>query len=139
MRLSQRTGAAPLCERVALDLRQQMVQAFELISAHEEALGERLLSYLRTRPKVRVIGQDRAERRRRVPTIAFVVDGLPSEAVPSYIDAHKIGIRYGDFYARRLIEDLDLQAKGGVVRVSMVHYNSLEEVDRLIHYLDQVL
>jgi selenocysteine lyase/cysteine desulfurase len=45
----------------------------------------------------------------------------------------------GGFYAKQLIEALELQNQGGVVRVSMVHYNSLEEVDRLIKYLDLVL
>jgi selenocysteine lyase/cysteine desulfurase len=55
------------------------------------------------------------------------------------VDPHKIGIRYGDFYARRLITDLDLLENDGVVRVSMAHYNTIEEVDRLIGVLDEVI
>jgi selenocysteine lyase/cysteine desulfurase len=61
------------------------------------------------------------------------------EAVTRAVDAHGIGIRHGDFYARRLIEVLGLQARGGVVRVSMVHYNTLEEVDRVTAALDEAL
>ncbi|HYI04473.1 MAG TPA: cysteine desulfurase-like protein, partial [Reyranella sp.] len=48
-------------------------------------------------------------------------------------------IRFGDFHSRRLIEQLGLADRNGVVRVSMVHYNTLEEVDRLIASLDRAL
>ena len=54
-------------------------------------------------------------------------------------NGYNIGIRYGDFYARRLIDDLGLSPQNGVVRVSLVHYNTLEEVDRLIGVLDSIL
>ena len=88
---------------------------------------------------VRIIGQPQANRDSRVPTISFVVDGINSETIPPQIDKHNIGIRFGDFYAKRLIEDLGLDKQGGVVRVSMVHYNTIEEVDRLIQALETVL
>ena len=55
------------------------------------------------------------------------------------VDRAQVGIRHGDFYSRRLIERLGLADTGGVVRVSMVHYNTLAEVDRLIEALDQAL
>jgi cysteine desulfurase family protein (TIGR01976 family) len=126
-------------DRTAPNLRQQMEQAFNLMSIHEEQLGEHLLSYLSSKPNVRIIGKPTADRTQRVPTIAFIVDGVDSATIPPQIDPYKIGIRYGDFYAKRLIEDLELQNQSGVVRVSMVHYNSIEEVDRLIKYLDLVL
>jgi cysteine desulfurase family protein (TIGR01976 family) len=120
------------------DLRNQMVQAFDLISIHEEKIGDRLLNYLNSKPKVRVIGQSKANRKSRVPTISFVVDGIHSSTIPAKIDQHHIAIRYGDFYAKRLIEYLGLASQGGIVRVSMVHYNTLEEVDRLIEAFEQV-
>ena len=54
------------------------------------------------------------------------------------MDKYNIGIRYGDFYARHLIESLDLQKQGGPVRVSMVHYNTIEEVEKLIQAFDKI-
>lgn len=48
------------------------------------------------------------------------------------------GIRYGDFYARHLIESLDLQKQEGPVRVSMVHYNTIDEVEKLIQAFDKI-
>ena len=113
--------------------------ATELIAAHEEELAGRLLDFLETKSRVRVVGHSTADRALRVPTISFVHEGMRSNAIVEAVDPHKIGIRHGDFYARRLVEDLGLAEKGGVVRVSMVHYNTLSEVDRLIAALDPLL
>ncbi|MEH2426791.1 MAG: cysteine desulfurase-like protein [Nostoc sp.] len=122
----------------APDLRNQMVQAFDLISIHEEHISDRLLNYLNSKPNVRVIGQLKADRKFRVPTISFIVDGINSSTIPIKVDQHYIGIRYGDFYAKRLIEYLGLASQGGIVRVSMVHYNTLEEVNSLIEAFEQI-
>jgi cysteine desulfurase family protein (TIGR01976 family) len=125
-------------DQTAPNLRNQMVQAFDLMSIHEEEISDRLLNYLNSKPNVRVIGQSKADREFRVPTISFVVDGMHSSTIPAKIDQHYIGIRYGDFYAKRLIEYLGLASQGGIVRVSMVHYNTLEEVNSLIEAFEQL-
>lgn len=88
---------------------------------------------------MRVIGHAAADRSLRVPTISFVVDGYRSDEVVSAVDAAMIGIRFGDFYAKRLIETLGLAAVNGVIRVSLVHYNTLDEVDRLIDALGSAM
>jgi cysteine desulfurase family protein (TIGR01976 family) len=119
-------------------LRQRMVQAFELISAHEAVIGDRLLRYLTSKPNVRIIGSPEAAIEQRVPTISFVVEGVDSATIPPQLDPHRIAIRYGDFYAKRLIHDLGLLPQNGVVRVSMVHYNTVAEVDRLIERFEQL-
>ncbi|MEH2440029.1 cysteine desulfurase-like protein [Nostoc sp.] len=124
-------------DKTAPDLRNQMVQSFDLISIHEEKISDRLLNYLNSKSNVRVIGQSKADRQFRVPTISFVVDGMNSSTIPAKIDQHHIGIRYGDFYAKRLIEYLGLASQDGIVRVSMVHYNTLEEVNNLIEAFEQ--
>jgi selenocysteine lyase/cysteine desulfurase len=67
------------------------------------------------------------------------VPGRAPESIVRHIDRHGIGIRHGDFYARRLIEALGLQAQGGVVRVSIAHYNTAQEIDRLVRHLDEVV
>ena len=116
-----------------------MQAAFDAFEQHENALAERLLQWLRTKKNVRIIGRPAADDDRRVPTISFVVAGMPSQAIVHQMDQHGIGIRFGDFYAKRLIEALGLQAQGGVVRVSMAHYNTLGEIDRLVRLLDEVV
>ncbi len=124
---------------IAGDVSQSAAFATDLIAAHEENLAGRFLDFLAAKPAVRVVGLANADRADRVPTISFVHDSKRSDTIVDAVDPHRIGIRYGDFYARRLVEDLGLAERGGVVRVSMVHYNTLAEVDRLIAALDPLL
>lgn len=119
--------------------RQRMQAAFDAFAAHEDRLAERLLGWLRGRKGVRIIGRPSATDGQRVPTISFVVADTPSESIVRHVDGHGIGIRFGDFYARRLIESLGLQGQGGVVRVSMAHYNTEAEIDRLIRAFEEVM
>jgi cysteine desulfurase family protein (TIGR01976 family) len=119
--------------------RQRMQAAFEAFENHENALAEQLLAYLRSKPGVRLIGRPATDDALRVPTISFVPSGVRPEAVVRHVDQFGIGIRWGDFYAKRLIEKLQLQERGGVVRVSIAHYNTPAEIDRLITHLDEVL
>ena len=120
-------------DRAAID------RAFDKIAAHETLLSEKLLAYLRDRNDVRIVGRRDSAKDRRVPTIAFKVDGRDSAEIVRSTEADRIGIRFGDFHSRRLIEHLNLVDGNGVVRVSMVHYNTPEEVDRLIGSLDRSL
>ena len=129
--LGARSGATAAASR-----RGQIDTAFDAIAVHEAALADRLLAFLRARRGVRVIGPEVSDAGTRVPTISFVVDGRDSRDIVTRIDPLKIGIRYGDFYSRRLIEDLGLAPSNGVVRVSMVHYNTPGEIDRLVAGLE---
>jgi len=132
--LGERSGAAVDAPR-----RARMQAAFDAIADHEALLAERLLSWLRERQDVRIIGPTSSDRAIRVPTISFVVDGLDSDTVVRAVDPLRIGIRFGDFYSRRLIEDLGLAPGKGVVRASFAHYNTIADADRLIEGLDQAL
>jgi cysteine desulfurase family protein (TIGR01976 family) len=129
--LGERSGAPAGASR-----RDRMAAAFNAIAAHEQLLAERVLAYLRERRDVRIIGPQSADSALRVPTLSFVVDGVRSEQIVRSIDERGIGIRFGDFYSRRLIEDLGLTSSGGVVRASFAHYNTIADADRLIEGLD---
>ncbi|OLV19186.1 aminotransferase class V-fold PLP-dependent enzyme [Deinococcus marmoris] len=109
---------------------------FDAFAAHEAMLAGRLLDYLAGKPRVRIIGHPAADPLARVDTISFVVDGVASSELPRFLDGQHVAVRYGHFYAYRLIEALNLDQTEGVVRVSMAHYNTLEEVDRLIAGLE---
>ncbi len=113
-------------------------KVFEIIADHEERIGGRLIDYLRSKPGIRIIGIADGDRNRRMPTISFVHDKYKSSEVVRKVDDHSIGIRWGDFYAKKIIEDLGLIEKDGVIRVSMVHYNTMEEVDRLIAVFETI-
>jgi selenocysteine lyase/cysteine desulfurase len=109
--------------------------AFEAITAHEGHLAERLLAYLRSRPDADIVGSTDGLAADRLPIISFRLAGWDAGAVAQAVEAAQVAVRCGDFHARRLIEHLGLAGEGGVVRVSFAHYNTLEEVDRLIQAL----
>ncbi|MFZ1726437.1 MAG: aminotransferase class V-fold PLP-dependent enzyme [Albidovulum sp.] len=119
--------------------RGQIEAGFSAITVQEDALVERFLSYLTSRNDCRVFGPTRNEGSRRIPTVAFRFDGRDSEAICAAMNTHNIAIRHGDFHARRLVEELDQMSDGGLLRVSMVHYNTLEEVDSLCSAFDSIL
>ncbi|MEM9207795.1 MAG: aminotransferase class V-fold PLP-dependent enzyme, partial [Pseudomonadota bacterium] len=85
------------------------------------------------------IGRESGEDPGRVPTISFKVSGKHSGEIARSMDEFKLAIRFGDFHARRLIEYLGIEGDGGVVRVSMAHYNTVDEVDALIEAIETIL
>ena len=122
-------GSAPEC----------LKRTYELIAAHETELVQPLLSFLREHPRVRLIGSPHADAVQRMPTVAFSVDGLDSSVLPARLEEHQLAARYGHFYAHRAIQSLGLLERGGVVRVSMAHYNTPDEVRRLLGALESLV
>lgn len=118
--------------------RQKLENAFGLIAGHEQSLAEHLLKYLAGKPGIRIIGMDTAGSNKRLPTVSFVHEKYKSSQVAQHIDQFGIGIRWGDFYAKKLIEYLGLVEKDGVIRVSLVHYNTIEEEDKLIEAFETI-
>ena len=121
--------------------RELMQYAFDKFEAHENYLAQKLLDFLNSKSSVRIIGMRQVHEggASRVPTISFAVKNTQSESIVKHIDQFNIGIRFGDFYARHLIEALGLEKHGGVVRVSIAHYNTVEEIDLLISHLNTIL
>ncbi|TNC49171.1 cysteine desulfurase-like protein [Rubellimicrobium rubrum] len=120
-------------------VRNRIEAAFGAVTRQEDALVGRLLSYLTSRNDVQVVGSSHNASSTRIPTVAFHFDGQNSGEIARHMDDHRIAIRHGDFHSRRLVEYLGLDGQGGVLRVSMVHYNTLDEVDRLCDALDRIL
>lgn len=132
--VAQQHGLLP-----ATPLREQWQYAYDLFAAHEATLAAHLLDFLNQQASVQIIGSTSADPQQRVSTIAFIVKGKNSAVVAAPIAKENIGIKTGDFYARTIIERLGLVEQGGVIRISMVHYNTLEEVEALIQLLKKVL
>ena len=109
---------------------------FDMFAEHEARLANQLLDALQEMPGVRIIGQHQAAVGRRAATISFIpLDKTPSEIVKRLAE-NRIALRNGHFYARRCVEALGPEDPDeGVIRVSLVHYNTEEEVERLIEGL----
>ena len=114
-------------------------RVFELFKLHEDEISAPLMEFLNSQSSVRIFGPPIVQYSKRVPTISFVVNNRSSRKIAQTLGRQGIGIGAGDFYARRCIEALGLNAADGVVRVSMAHYNSTAEVDRLIGALSDLI
>lgn len=120
-----------------LDLNGRAAKVFSLFHPHEVAIGRRFLDWANGRDDIRLIGP--AIMDVRAPTFSFVVKGRKSSDLPAKVAADGVAISNGSFYAWRLMQALELDPSDGVVRASMLHYNTLEEVDRLTAALDKAL
>jgi cysteine desulfurase family protein (TIGR01976 family) len=123
----------------ALTRRQRLAAAMGAIGTYEQSLCRRLLGGLAAIPGVRVWGiTDPARLRERTPTVAITVEGRRPRAVAAELGRQGIFVWDGDFYAQGLIERLGLADSGGVVRLGLVHYNTVEEVERTLEALEAI-
>lgn len=118
--------------------RSALEAAFASIALHEEILAARLLDWLGMRNDIRIIGGMSADRNRRVPTISFTIPGVDMVSLVDGVDERSVCMRHGSFHSGRLTSRLGL-GSAGVFRVSIAHYNSMHEIDRLIDALEQSL
>ncbi len=114
-------------------------RVFARVASHEAELAGRLLELLASKRGVRVFGPSSADPSRRVAIVAFAVAGRAASEIPFRADTERLAIRFGHFYAYRAIRDLGLLENDGIVRVSLAHYNTSEEMDRLLEVLDSIL
>jgi cysteine desulfurase family protein (TIGR01976 family) len=133
-RLGHLTGAAagaarPMVIRIAMDA----------IAQYERSLSAALLDAVESIDGAVVHGvTDRRQLARRVPTVCFSVDGLAASAMAEGLAQQGVGARSGHMYSPRLMERLHLMP-GGAVRVSLVHYNTVDEVARFREALARVV
>jgi cysteine desulfurase family protein (TIGR01976 family) len=104
---------------------------WDAVIAHERELGER---FLRGLPECcRLHGLPTMEG--RVPTFALTIDGLDPAAAARRLGERGFAVWHGNYYALEVMKRLGLENSGGAVRVGIVHYNTADEVDRLLDEL----
>jgi cysteine desulfurase family protein (TIGR01976 family) len=106
---------------------------WEGILAHERDLGERLLAGLPD--ELRLYGRPTMEG--RAPTFALTVPGLTPEQAATRLAERDLAVWWGDYYAVEVMQRLGLP--DGAVRLGIIHYNTAEEVDRLLAGLNELL
>jgi selenocysteine lyase/cysteine desulfurase len=131
--------------------RAALVAAFEAIHLYEQGLMERLIAGLKTIPSLKLYGiTEPARFQQRCPTLALRV--RPQSEDPHANQAagqtplglaSQLGDRGfftwdGNYYALNLTERLEVESSGGFLRIGLVHYNTVEEVDRLLAALREI-
>jgi cysteine desulfurase family protein (TIGR01976 family) len=124
--------------------RAAIVAAFEAIRHYEHGLMERLIAGLKKIPNLKLYGiTDPASFNERCPTLALRVENQTANQTPLAL-ATKLGEQGfftwdGNYYALNLTERLDVEKSGGFLRIGLVHYNTVEEVDRLLAALREIV
>ena len=119
-------------------LRKKIEKINELISNHEEQIANPLLEYLNSRNDIKLIGKKKIENKNRAPTIAFTFVNQSSKKISDQLVKNGIATRNDNFYAWRCLKALGIDVDDGVVRTSMVHYNTHEDVEKLISALKKI-
>jgi cysteine desulfurase family protein (TIGR01976 family) len=107
------------------------------IRAYEMTLARKLLAGLAERPRFTVWGvRDLGQLAGRVPTVAITAADRTPVEIAEHLAAREIYTWNGNMYALALTERLNLERQGGILRIGLVHYNTPEEIDRLLEALD---
>ncbi len=135
--LGRRQGPAG-GEHPAADRRSQLLAAMGAIQAYEAELCRRLMEGLLGIPKLCFYGISDPDRfGERVPTVSIRVGESSPRHLAGYLGERGFFVWDGNYYAINLTERLGVEGKGGMVRIGLVHYNTADEVDRLLAALRQ--
>jgi cysteine desulfurase family protein (TIGR01976 family) len=119
----------------SLTRRAALREAYRAIGLYERRLCSRLLAGLVEIPEVKVWGIDSAERmEERVATISFTHDRFTAAEMAEQLGRRGFFVWHGNYYALNLTETLGLEPEG-MLRVGLVHYNTLAEVERFLEAL----
>jgi cysteine desulfurase family protein (TIGR01976 family) len=122
----------------ARTLRARVVAALDGIQAYEQDLSRAMLRALKGAGAVIYGVSEENQLDRRVPTFCFNLRGkAPGEVVQRLVE-QGLGARDGHMYAPRLMGRLGLSMDSGAARASLVHYNTLAEVDRFAAVLRDI-
>jgi cysteine desulfurase family protein (TIGR01976 family) len=131
--LGKTFASGPADVAVPSGRRSALQAAMAAIGEYERLLSRAMLEGLSSVKGLRIYGlTDPARLDRRVPTYAFTLSGWHPRRICEELDRQGIAAWDGNYYALEVTRRLGLEDSGGMVRVGAAHYNTLEEVQRLV-------
>ena len=113
--------------------------AMQALMDYERGLSAQLLAGLREIKGLQVYGvTDTKQLALRVPTIACNIEGYSPRELAERLASQGIFAWDGNYYALGIMERLGLESKGGALRLGMAHYNTINEIDRVLECLEQI-
>lgn len=115
-------------------------KVFGLIEEHESNMSKLFLDFVQSNPRIRLIGKTASDTTQRQPTFSFTISSqLSNKEFVGELVKRKIAIQTGCFYAWRCVNALGIHTDHGVVRISLAHYNTEDEVRCLCSCLAEIL
>ena len=114
-----------------------VIDAYNNLGKHEFMLASHLYSELNNLNKITVIGTD-FRSLKRTPTVSFVHNEFTANQICQKLAQENICARDGHFYALKAIQSLGLEERGGVTRLGISAYNSLDEINRTVEAISKI-
>src|SRR5256886_2169184 len=133
-------GCPPSAARPSASPRRAAIEAaYEAIHEHERGLMERIIAGLLKIPGLKLYGiADPARFDQRCATLAVRIDGHTPLQLATKLGDRGFFTWDGNYYALNLTEQFDVEKSGGFLRIGLVHYNTTDEVDRLLAGLREI-
>jgi len=132
--LGRRANPALTTRRAAI------LSAYETIHKHEQEMTERMIAGLLAIRGLKLYGiTDPRRFQNRVATFAVRVEGQTPLELATKLGERGFFTWDGNYYALNLTEQLDVERLGGFLRIGLVHYNTMEEVENLLKALKEIV
>ncbi len=119
--------------------REALLAAMHAIQTYERGMAEKLIAGLLEVPGLTFYGiTDPARFEQRTPTVSVRIDGHSPRELSEYLGECGIFTWDGNYYALNLTERLGVEESGGMLRIGLAHYNTEEEITRLLEALHEV-
>jgi cysteine desulfurase family protein (TIGR01976 family) len=117
-----------------------ILAAHEAIHAHERKMMEKMIAGLLAIPGLKLYGiTDPRRFENRCATIVVRIEGHTPLELATKLAERGFFTWDGNYYALNLTEQLDIERLGGFLRIGLVHYNTMEEVERLLAALREIV
>ena len=121
-----------------ISIRDRIEKINNLISIHEELVGNPILKFISESKYLKLIGKNEIKHKNRAPTISFTSSNKKSKEIADSLIASKIATRNDNFYAWRCLKALGIDTVDGLIRLSLTHYNTEDDVKKVIEALKNI-
>jgi cysteine desulfurase family protein (TIGR01976 family) len=133
-------GTSGSKEGAVSERRAAIEAAYQAIHDHERTLLEKMMAGLKEIPRLKIYGiTDPARYAERCPTFAVRIENHTPLELATKLGDRGIFTWDGNYYALNLTEKLDVEKSGGFLRIGLAHYNTAEELDRLLKALHEIV
>jgi selenocysteine lyase/cysteine desulfurase len=119
--------------------RSALLAAMSAIQQYERELSKKLISGLLKIPGLTLYGiTEPSQFTWRTPTVSIRIEGKTPATIAEILGERGIFTWHGNFYAISLTEKLNVETSGGLLRIGLAHYNTVEEIDQLLQVLQEI-
>jgi cysteine desulfurase family protein (TIGR01976 family) len=120
--------------------RNAILAAHHTIHEHERAMMQKMIAGLLAIPGLKLFGiSDPRRFENRCATIVVRIEGHTPLELATKLGERGFFTWDGNYYALNVTEQLDVERMGGFLRIGLVHYNTMEEVERLLGALQKIV